>query len=342
MHQLNQILQVATATILALTSLALITSLRQGKHLWAAIGFSLCVLSYLVIETSLVQESLLRVVVLTGSASVPLFFWLLSKSIFEDQFKFTPSLIAWFLLLIGTHVPHYACDVEFPMVLVISFEMADHLISFVLLFMAIYVALKTRQTDLVETRLRFRSKYIFTTALLIAITLVVEAAPESVTLQYKDPLQVAQRLTILGLTVYFLLSNFGFQSGFFFKEIPRPKPVFQHDTALEQQLMALLTDKNVYRSEGLTIKELANVMNVQEHRLRKLINMQLGFKNFNDFLNQYRVSEACEILSDPSQNQKTILEIAYALGYQSIGPFNKAFKELKSTTPTTFRKERQQ
>jgi AraC-like DNA-binding protein len=79
-------------------------------------------------------------------------------------------------------------------------------------------------------------------------------------------------------------------------------------------------------------------MGEQEYRLRRLINGELGFRNFNDFLNQYRVNEACEVLSDPSQNRKTVLEIAYSLGYQSIGPFNKAFKELTGTTPTAFRK----
>jgi AraC-like DNA-binding protein len=76
----------------------------------------------------------------------------------------------------------------------------------------------------------------------------------------------------------------------------------------------------------------------QEYKVRRLINGELGFRNFNDFLNKYRVNDACEILNDPSQNRKTILEIAYSLGYQSIGPFNKAFKELKETTPTVFRK----
>ena len=56
------------------------------------------------------------------------------------------------------------------------------------------------------------------------------------------------------------------------------------------------------------------------------------------FLNQYRINDACETLSDPTQVKKTILEIAYELGYQSIGPFNKAFKDLKGLTPTAYRK----
>ena len=80
------------------------------------------------------------------------------------------------------------------------------------------------------------------------------------------------------------------------------------------------------------------MLNEQEYKVRRLINGELGFRNFNDFLNKYRVNEACEILNDPTQNRKTILEIAFSLGYQSIGPFNKAFKDLKGTTPTAFRK----
>jgi AraC-like DNA-binding protein len=340
MHVANTTLQIATATLLAFTALAITGSLKQGRHLWAGIGFTLCVLCYMIIETTLVQENfVLHMVVMTGSICVPTFFWLLSRSIFEDHFSFTPSMVLWILVQTVPHVHHYLnCIVDFSATIVTALNIVTQLISLGFVFGAIYVALKTKQTDLVETRLRFRNKFIITTALLIGITLIVEAVPEARIVENKDFLQVLQRATILGLTGYFLLSNFGFQAGFFFREVAKPKPTTQQDTALEEQLMALLNEKKIYRNEGLTIKQLADIMQVQEHRLRRLINGQLGFKNFNDFLNQYRVNEACEILSDPNQNQKTILEIAYALGYQSIGPFNKAFREQKDTTPTAYRK----
>jgi len=107
---------------------------------------------------------------------------------------------------------------------------------------------------------------------------------------------------------------------------------------LKSSLVTLLNDQKIYRKEGLTIRRLAELMNVQEYRLRKLINGQLGFKNFNDFLNQYRIDEASSILADPTQSEKTVQEISYQLGYQSIGPFYKAFKEMKGITPTSFRK----
>ena len=79
-----------------------------------------------------------------------------------------------------------------------------------------------------------------------------------------------------------------------------------------------MEEQKAYKKEGLTIRELANLMNEQEYRLRRLINGQLGFRNFNDFLNQYRINDACETLSDPAHMRKTILEIAYDLGYLSI------------------------
>jgi AraC-like DNA-binding protein len=151
-------------------------------------------------------------------------------------------------------------------------------------------------------------------------------------------LQILQRSSILGLTLFFLVSNFEIKAGFFFREQQKEKPVVIEDRELRKKLEVLIEEKKVYRKEGLTIRELAEMLNEQEYKVRRLINGELGFRNFNDFLNKYRVTEACDILNDPSQSRKTILEIAYSLGYQSIGPFNKAFKELKETTPTAYRK----
>jgi AraC-like DNA-binding protein len=200
--------------------------------------------------------------------------------------------------------------------------------------------MKTKQADLVESRLRFRSTFVIITAALIGVTLIVESTP--LARESTVTLQLLQRTSILALTGYFVVNNFQIKAGFFFKEVPKERPVIPPvDKTLRLKLEDLLTNKKIYRKEGLTIRELADTMNEQEYRVRRLINVELGFRNFNDFLNQCRVAEACEILTDPSKNRKTILEIAYDLGYQSIGPFNRAFKDLKNTTPTAYRKSSQ-
>jgi AraC-like DNA-binding protein len=263
-------------------------------------------------------------------------FWLLARAIFDDHFTFRWSLLFWFLVLIIPHLNFFIGD----LVPWLGFRQLSgivaHLTSLGFVLAGLYTALRTRKGDLVDSRIRFRNIFLSGTAALIGVTLIVELIP--IDRDTIIALQVLQRSAIFGITFYFLISNFGIRSGFFFKEIPKPKTLVVDDPQLHTKLQALMEQQKVYKKEGLTIGELAELMNEQEYRLRRLINGQLGFRNFSDYVNQYRVNEACEILSDPAQTRKTILEIAYDLGYQSIGPFNKAFKELKGTTPTAYRK----
>jgi AraC-like DNA-binding protein len=62
-------------------------------------------------------------------------------------------------------------------------------------------------------------------------------------------------------------------------------------------------------------------------------------RNFNAFINQYRLQEARAALQDPARREESILGIALACGFQSIGPFNRAFKADAGCTPTEFRRQ---
>jgi hypothetical protein len=71
----------------------------------------------------------------------------------------------------------------------------------------LYTALKTKRSDLVDERIRFRNIFLVLTAALIAITLIVEIIPinqETITV-----LQVLQRSSIFAITLYFQLGTFG-------------------------------------------------------------------------------------------------------------------------------------
>jgi AraC-like DNA-binding protein len=93
----------------------------------------------------------------------------------------------------------------------------------------------------------------------------------------------------------------------------------------------------VYHEAGLTIASLAVRLGIPEYRLRRLINTKLGYRNFNHMLHAYRIAEASAALADPAQRRLPILTIALSVGYQSINPFNRAFRDLKGTTPSAFR-----
>jgi len=103
------------------------------------------------------------------------------------------------------------------------------------------------------------------------------------------------------------------------------------------RLRDLLDDEHVYRRPSLTLKDLADLVGLPEYRMRKLINEQLGYQNFNAFLHDYRIREACRQLRDPRMRRIPILTIALSTGYQSINTFNRGFREIMGMTPSAYR-----
>ncbi|EZH74146.1 hypothetical protein ATO12_14830 [Aquimarina atlantica] len=104
------------------------------------------------------------------------------------------------------------------------------------------------------------------------------------------------------------------------------------------KLKEFMSEKEPYLDSDLTIKSLANQMQMEERDLSILINTQLNL-NFYEFINTYRINKAKKILEDTSQSKLTILEILYQVGYNSKSSFNTAFKKATGITPTVYRKK---
>lgn len=102
-----------------------------------------------------------------------------------------------------------------------------------------------------------------------------------------------------------------------------------------------LEEEKVYRQTGLSVSALAKHLSIPQYRMRDLIHNGLGYRNFNSFLHHYRIREVTRALEDRDQNQTPILTLALTAGYQSINPFNRAFKELKGMTPSEYRLTKQ-
>jgi AraC-like DNA-binding protein len=110
------------------------------------------------------------------------------------------------------------------------------------------------------------------------------------------------------------------------------------DQKLVDALMRLMGDERIYRHDNVTIGTLATKLGIPEYRLRRLINQRLGYRNFNVFLNEHRIAEAKAALADPSQAEVPVITIAMDAGFQSLGPFNRAFKATTGVTPTEYRR----
>lgn len=115
-------------------------------------------------------------------------------------------------------------------------------------------------------------------------------------------------------------------------------PVDAGDQKLIDALMRLMADERIYRHDNITIGTLATRLSIPEYRLRRLINQRLGYRNFNVFLNEHRIAEAKAALADPTQAEVPVITIAMDAGFQSLGPFNRAFKATTGVTPSEYRK----
>jgi AraC-like DNA-binding protein len=125
---------------------------------------------------------------------------------------------------------------------------------------------------------------------------------------------------------------------------PRPEartagPLDQQEAALLETLRELMEEQKLHRHDGLTIAVLAARLAIPEYRLRRLINRRLGHRNFSSFVNGYRLAEARAALADPVQASVPILTIALDTGFQSLAPFNRAFKMTAGMTPREYRRQ---
>lgn len=114
-------------------------------------------------------------------------------------------------------------------------------------------------------------------------------------------------------------------------------PVRSHEAALAARLDSLLRTRQLYLEPELKLKHLAQALDVSEYRISRAITGALGERNINHWLNQWRIRHAQELLRDPRVVRQSILEIALASGFASLGPFNRAFKAQTGMTPGRYR-----
>ncbi|WP_236023954.1 helix-turn-helix domain-containing protein [Flavobacterium flabelliforme] len=101
-------------------------------------------------------------------------------------------------------------------------------------------------------------------------------------------------------------------------------------------LKRYMIEKKPYLDTSLTLQNLASQMNMPARELSILINSNMNMRFF-DFVNQYRIENAMELLRNYSKSDFTALEILYKVGFNSKSSFNTAFKKYTALTPTEYR-----
>ncbi|MTV41704.1 helix-turn-helix transcriptional regulator [Duganella radicis] len=260
-----------------------------------------------------------------------LLFCLLAHALFDDDFVLRPVHGAlWACVLLVTAAN---CLMHSWLTLLVV-----RLVPFVCALLAAAVALRHWRSDLVEQRRTLRAVIVIGGIAYSAVTLVLRLQHETKPWQGAPALYDITALLIVVALATFHMVRLG-QTELVPEPVaalPRPEA---RDDALAAALHRLMTEEQAYRGGELTVAALAARLQVPEYRLRRVINKQLGHRNFNTYINEFRLREAQAVLADPAQRALPVLTIALAAGFQSIGPFNRAFKAATGLTPSEFRKE---
>lgn len=338
-HDLDMMVRGGSLALLALWSWLLVRDHWSALPARLAVAMNFAVACHIVATVPGLAPFgfVLNWVIELGSVTVPVLFWLFARTWFDDE-----SRIGWRSWAL----------VPICMILLILVEnnLGSRSLLFVLsaatlrIFMfgfaiaGLWVAWKGRENDLVDHRRRLRIQMVGAVGAYVVLTNAVEVAvfngfaPEI--------LRPLLQMGILALTFGFCVAMFGLRRA----DLLGPAQIagtaalpVAVDDALAARLIAHMEAEKPYRDETMTVARLAGQLGEPEYRLRRLINGQLGHRNFAAFLNGYRLAEVKAALADPEQRQVPILTIALDAGFGSLGPFNRAFREATGMTPSVFR-----
>ena len=202
----------------------------------------------------------------------------------------------------------------------------------------IFIAIRGWRADLISARRKFRIIFLLGISCIGILSVLLEFVFKGSTIQQLPFAKSALMFpAILASTIWLLRidsTNFVIDAKDPHPDLPEMSP---RETELLGRLNILMTEQKLYLQPGLSIQALASDLAVSDHKIRTLINKKLGHRNFNAFINSYRVDAIKIALKDPSQAHLPILTIALNMGFNSLPPFNRAFKQFEGITPTAYR-----
>ncbi|MFK7733582.1 MAG: helix-turn-helix domain-containing protein [Pseudomonadales bacterium] len=276
------------------------------------------------------------------ASSMPWVFWFFIREGFELQLNSLWIWGSWLLFMLPKWVLFiFFTDQWYDIQLIL--RDLKQLVGIAIVIHALYQLIRGYNDDLVEKRRLLRKVLGICTGLTILSIMAVEFVLDFET--QTAGLNVIASSIIAILTLLFAppILTFGREVFARSRQMQNPtvpirldSPKSQAQQQLHLRLNALM-EEGAYRDAELTIGALAERMSLPEHQLRKLINSEMGFRNFSAFIQNYRIAEVCEHLQNPDKARIPILTLALDAGFGSLGPFNRAFKSITGVTPSEYR-----
>ncbi len=302
---------------------------------WSGATFLACFAAYIILSMPGLYTYLGSgaVFLMVPATMAPVFFWWFVLALVDDgfslrSFHWSMAVAMAAIIIIRQLLPGYGSDIVEAIRIVLLLGLFSH---------AIWTAHQSLSEDLVPARRAFSRAF----SILAPVFGIGIALFEGWAIFYSLPsgtnyLQLVVLIILVSLFTGWLTT---LRSGLL------PSPANQVEEAAKPgqtldpaytRLQKLMED-GAHKTPGLTIGGLAAMAKIPEHRLRSLINQQLGYRNFSAYLNDHRIDEAKRALRDPQMADKQITTIAFDLGFASLAPFNRAFRERTGTSPRQYR-----
>jgi AraC-like DNA-binding protein len=350
----------AVSQLLFLASLFLVYFPQRRLARLIAV-FSICLIAYIIARQPDLALGPLRSFLYLLAVMAPALLWVIARYLFEDNPRIHTLiwvLIVSYIALRGVGLFVYDSTQSLSGVLYLIYFYLPQLIMLALACHVVYLACHGRNEDLVELRRQLRVP--FAIGMGVVVGLIIGSGFFVTSSMQLDSLYF---FVIFLLILFVNLGMFQIHKETLVlihtaadKEQPLARPVSgalpiptitqdtapaerisSQDQAMIDRVLTAMQTQRLYAESGLTIGDLAEKVSMQEYRLRRLINQTLHFRNFNQFLNRYRIEEAGRRLLDPAEEHLPISSIALDVGYASLSSFNKAFKETHGLTPSAWR-----
>lgn len=332
MNGLIAALRLLAASQVLLFACVLMTPGSAAKVRVPGIALAICVIAYLLIPLAAPYlGAAIGAAGLLANAIPPALFWF-TWAVFEDRPGLPRPFVVAALAYLAVVLVLWPSGAPGGPPVVIGAVVQSFKLGFA--GAAILLIWRGRHVDLVERRLQLRRVFVAGIALMVAVVVTAELVSNW---------NVPVALELVGMAGIFGLAlalNLAFLRPGSLLTKPATLPVVpETDAEPEDPLIAALLrsmrEERLYADHDLRIATLASRLGVPEYRLRRTINQQLGYRNFNQFVNGFRIDEAARRLG--TDRELPILTIALDVGFRSVSSFNTAFRERFGMAPSEYR-----
>lgn len=118
-------------------------------------------------------------------------------------------------------------------------------------------------------------------------------------------------------------------------------PLEERLLVISQQIDNLVEEQEIYTKEELNISDVASALHLHPKDISKAIN-SVKRKNFNAYINEYRIKKAITLIVDPQYHIWKMEGISKEVGFKSKSSFYAAFKKVTGYTPSKFLQQSQE